>query len=113
MDVILAKERLLSSASLELRTPLAGIMAFIDLLVRNRRGNLDEKQVRYLSIIRRNAEELTGQVDSLIRHAERKSGQLYFSCGIFEMVTMLRDAVTDASPQLAEQRQLADVESGE
>ena len=113
VDVIRAKQRLLSSASLELRTPLSGIMGFVDLLARNRHRNLDEKQVRYLSIIRRSAEELSGKVDSLIDHAEIKESQLQISLESFEMATMLREAVTDAVPKLTEQGQSAHVESDE
>lgn len=113
VDIIRAKQRLLTSASHELRTPLTGILAFVDLLARNRRGNLDDKQVRYLSIIRRNAEELSGKVNSIIDHAARDSGQLRLSPEDFDMALMLQEAVTDAMPELAEYGQSVEVNAEE
>jgi signal transduction histidine kinase len=101
VDVIQAKERLLTSASHELRTPLTGILAFVDLLARNRNGNLTEKELRYLSIVRRNAEDLSGKVHSLIAHAARDAGELNIRLEKFDLATMLREAITDAAPKLA------------
>jgi signal transduction histidine kinase len=110
VDVIRAKERLLSSASHELRTPLTGILAFVDLLSRNRAGNLDEKQLRYLSIVHRNAEDLSAKVNSLIDHAARDAGQLNIKLEKFDLTPMLQEAMTDAAPKLAELGQLASLE---
>ena len=105
VDVTRAKERLLSSASHELRTPLTGILAFIDLLARNREGNLNDKQLRYLSIVRRNAEDLSGKVNSLIDHSARNSGQLNIKLEQFKLAPMLQEALTDALPKMAELKQ--------
>jgi signal transduction histidine kinase len=110
VDVIKAKERLLSSASHELRTPLTGILAFVDLLSRNRTGNLDEKQLRYLSIVHRNAEDLSTKVNSLIDHAARDAGQLNIKLEKFDLTPMLQEAITDAIPKLAELGQSASLE---
>ncbi|MDA1280412.1 MAG: GAF domain-containing protein [Chloroflexi bacterium] len=111
VDITKAKERLLTSASHELRTPLTGILAFIDLLARNRDGNLDEKQLRYMSIIRRNAEELSAMVNSLIDHAARENGGLHINREKFSLAPMLQEAATDNAPMLAEQLQTVHVES--
>ncbi len=113
VDVIQAKERLLSSASHELRTPLTGILAFVDLLARNRSGNLTEKELRYLSIVRRNAEDLSGKVNALIAHAARDAGELNLDPETFDLSTMLREAVTDATPKLAELGQSIALEAPE
>jgi len=110
VDVIQAKERLLTSASHELRTPLTGILAFVDLLARNRSGNLADKELRYLSIVRRNAEDLSGKVNSLIAHAARDAGELNIRLESFNLATMLRAVITDSSPKLAEYGQLVGLE---
>lgn len=110
VDVIQAKERLLTSASHELRTPLTGILAFVDLLARNRSGNLAEKEMRYLSIVRRNAEDLSGKVNSLIAHAARDAGELNIRLERFDLATMLREAATDAAPKLSELGQSLDID---
>jgi signal transduction histidine kinase len=102
VEVTRAKERLLSSASHELRTPLTGILAFVDLLARNRDGNLNDKQLRYLSIVRRNAEDLSGKVNSLIDHSARNSEQLNIKLERFRLAPMLQEALTDAAPKMAE-----------
>ncbi|NQW21506.1 MAG: GAF domain-containing protein [Chloroflexi bacterium] len=109
MDVIHAKERLLTSASHELRTPLTGILAFVDLLARNRSGNLVEKEIRYLSIVRRNAEDLSAKVNSLIAHAERDAGELNITLEVFDLAVMLRDVVTDTVPKLAQSGQSVEI----
>ncbi len=109
VDVIQAKERLLTSASHELRTPLTGILAFVDLLTRNRSGNLEEKELRYLSIVRRNAEDLSGKVNSLIAHAARDAGELNLRLELFDLGIMLREATTDALPKLAELGQTIEI----
>jgi signal transduction histidine kinase len=109
VDVIQAKERLLTSASHELRTPLTGILAFVDLLARNRSGNLAEKELRYLSIVRRNAEDLSGKVNSLIAHAARDAGELKIKLEQFDLALMLQEAVTDAAPKMAELGQRVDL----
>ena len=110
VEVIKAKERLLSSASHELRTPLTGILAFVDLLSRNRSGNLEDKQLRYLSIVRRNAEDLSGKVNSLIEHAARDAGQLRMKLENFALTPMLNEVITDANPKLAEVGQSASMD---
>jgi len=110
VDVIQAKERLLTSASHELRTPLTGILAFVDLLARNRSGNLADKELRYLSIVRRNAEDLSGKVNSLIAHAARDAGELNIRLERFDLAIMLREASTDSAPRLAEHGQSIEIE---
>jgi len=74
----------------------------VDLLARNRSGNLAEKELRYLSIVRRNAEDLSGKVNSLIAHAARDAGELNIKLESFDLATMLREVETDAVPKLAE-----------
>jgi signal transduction histidine kinase len=51
--VATAKSDFLTTVSHELRTPLTNILAFADMLKRNKLGNLIEKQERQLGIIQR------------------------------------------------------------
>ncbi|MEE8046907.1 MAG: ATP-binding protein [Dehalococcoidia bacterium] len=110
VEVTQAKERLLTSASHELRTPLTGILAFVDLLSRNRTGNLEDKQLRYLSIVRRNAEDLSLKVNSLIDHAARDAGRLRITLEQIDLASMLQMVITDTAPKLAELDQTASIE---
>jgi signal transduction histidine kinase len=60
-----AKSRFLSSISHELSTPLASVVSFIDLVLRNRSKNLSEKQIEQLRIARRNGDQLARLVADL------------------------------------------------
>jgi len=102
LDVTQVKQRLLTSASHELRTPLTGILAFTDLLARNRSGNLEDKQLRYLSIVRKNAEELSGKINALISHADRDRELVQVNIESFDLLEMLTELVTDSSPKLVD-----------
>jgi signal transduction histidine kinase len=64
--VATAKSDFLTTVSHELRTPLTSILAFADMLKRNKLGNLLEKQERQLGIIQRSGRRLAVLIDDLL-----------------------------------------------
>ncbi len=65
LDVV--KERFLTSVTHELNTPITVATALTDVLARNRDGNLTERQLEQLAVVRRNNKRLSDNVDAMIR----------------------------------------------
>ncbi|MDP6666150.1 MAG: GAF domain-containing sensor histidine kinase [Dehalococcoidia bacterium] len=76
--VALAKSDFLTTVSHELRTPLTSILAFADVLKRNKFGNLVSKQDRQLGIIQRSGRRLAVMIDDLLdaTHIEQSKFEL-------------------------------------
>jgi len=93
--VATAKTDFLTTVSHELRTPLTSILAFADVLTRNRQGNLVEKQTRQLGIIQRSGRRLSVLIDDLLdaTHIEQSKFELKpvrFDAG--ELITELTES---------------------
>ncbi len=65
-----------SMVSHELRTPLTSIKGFIDTLLRSRDHLNEEQQVRFLNIVKNQADRLTRLVEDLLLLSRIQSGQL-------------------------------------
>ena len=103
--VALAKSDFLTTVSHELRTPLTSILAFADVLKRNKPANLIAKQERQLGIIQRSGRRLAVLIDDLLdaTHIEQSRFELEptrFDIG--ELVTELSESF---SPILSEKSQ--------
>jgi len=100
-----AKSEFLTTVSHELRTPLTSILAFADVLKRNKQGNLVAKQERQLGIIQRSGRRLAVLIDDLLdaTHIEQSKFELEpprFDIG--ELVTELSESFM---PILSEKNQ--------
>jgi signal transduction histidine kinase len=100
-----AKSEFLTMVSHELRTPLTSILAFADVLKRNKQGNLIAKQERQLGIIQRSGRRLAVLIDDLLdaTHIEQSKFELEptrFDIG--ELVTELSESF---APILSEKSQ--------
>lgn len=71
-DLNESKSRFISAISHELSNPLASLVSFLDLVMRNRTGNLTERQVEQLATARKNGAQLNRLVTDLA-HASRSS----------------------------------------
>lgn len=71
-DLNESKNRFISAISHELSNPLASLVSFLDLVMRNRAGNLTERQVEQLGTARRNGAQLNRLITDLA-HASRSS----------------------------------------
>ena len=103
--VALVKSEFLTTVSHELRTPLTSILAFADVLKRNKSGNLMEKQERQLGIIQRSGRRLAVLIDDLLNatHIEQSKFELKptrFNVG--ELVTELAESFM---PELSQKNQ--------
>ena len=70
------RARFISAISHELRTPLTSMLAFTDILRRNKQENLSEKELGYLEVVKRNGIRLKDLVDDLLDIASIESDNM-------------------------------------
>ena len=91
----LAKMRILSTASHELKTPLTSIVGYIDrmLLQRETVGELNDRQERYLETVKKNSYRLKALVDDLLDISRIESGGIALALAAVDVGSELEDAV--------------------
>ena len=60
------RSRFLTTVTHELKTPLTSLVAFADVLARNRDGNLTDRQRQQVDVMRRSARRLDVLIDDLL-----------------------------------------------
>lgn len=105
-----AKIEFLSMVSHELRTPLTSMMAFADILRNNKRGNLEEKDVSRIDVIRRNGRRLSLLISDLLDVSRMESGSLKLDISEFEMNQMVEELHESFVPLLEAKRQTLKLE---
>ena len=68
------KSQIITTVSHELKTPLTSMAAFIDILSKNRPGNLVQRQLDQLEVLRRNGSHLHLLINDLLDHSRVESG---------------------------------------
>jgi signal transduction histidine kinase len=96
------KGRFVSSVSHELRTPLTSIKGFLESLLAEEPGPLNEEQREELEIVYRNATRLQALVDDLLTLARLESGRIEMDMRPLEVATVLRDACEELRPAARE-----------
>ncbi|MEX0762747.1 MAG: ATP-binding protein [Dehalococcoidia bacterium] len=93
-----AKSAFLSTVSHELKTPLTSMLAFTDILRRNRQSNLDGKQLQQLEVIRRNGRRLTLLINDLLDLSRIESGSLSLEPTDFDARELVTELVESFEP---------------
>ena len=99
------KTNLISTVSHELRTPLTGVISMSDILHRNREGNLSEKQMQQIEVIRRSGAILLQVTNDLLAASAIDSGRLRLAIHDVEMKKLLRGLEEAIEPVLSLKRQ--------
>ena len=84
------KSQIITTVTHELKTPLTSMVAFIDILSRNRLGNLVEKQLEQLEVLRRNGAHLHLLINDLLDHSRIESGTFELIETTFDANLMLK-----------------------
>lgn len=105
-----AKIQFLSMVSHELRTPLTSMMAFADILYGNKRGNLEEKDLSRIDVIRRNGRRLSLLIGDLLDVSRIESGALKLEVSEFEMNQMIEELYESFVPLVDVKKQVLKVE---
>jgi signal transduction histidine kinase len=103
--VAAAKSDFLATVSHELRTPLTSILAFADVLTRNKPGNLIDKQTRHLEIIQRSGRRLAVLIDDLLDATHIEQSKFELMPVRFDVGEMLSDLADSFGPILREKNQ--------
>jgi signal transduction histidine kinase len=90
------KDTLMANVSHDMRTPLAAILGYADLL--QRRGGLSEQQAQATEVIRRNARRLLALVDDLLLLGQISVGQLILNREPLALSELAADAAELARP---------------
>jgi PAS domain S-box-containing protein len=101
-----AKSEFLSSMSHELRTPLNAILGFTQLLQRDRKAPLNDRQQGMLEHVVRGGEHLLRLIDEILDLSKIESGNVAMSPEPFALADVLREIETTLAP-LAERAGVA------
>jgi PAS domain S-box-containing protein len=96
-----AKSEFLSSMSHELRTPLNAILGFAQLLERDRKRPLDEKQLERLGHVLSGGEHLLRLIDDVLDLARIEAGRIAVSCEPVNVREVVDELVAALGPMAA------------
>lgn len=96
-----AKSEFLSSMSHELRTPMNAVLGFAQLLQRDRRRPLDERQLERVEHILRGGEHLLRLIDDVLDLAKIESGRLTISLEPVCLRSVLDEVLATLEPLAA------------
>jgi signal transduction histidine kinase/ActR/RegA family two-component response regulator len=96
-----AKSEFLSSMSHELRTPLNAILGFAQLLERDRKQPLSERQLERLAHVLRGGEHLLRLIDDVLDLSRIESGRLSVSLEPVEIAAVLAEVIHTLEPMAA------------
>ncbi len=98
LDVV--KSAFVSIAAHELRTPLASIAGYVEMLLDGDAGELTPRQHEYLGIIESSAERLLRITRDLLDLARIESGRLELSLQPTDLLALLETVVVEQAPLL-------------
>jgi len=97
------KSEFVSTVSHELRTPLTSIKGYVDLLLEQEAGDINQTQKEFLGIVKQNNDRLVNLINDLLDISRIESGRVHLkikSCDLSEILT----EVTDTFRTLANQK---------
>lgn len=96
----IVRQEFLSNISHELRTPLTSIMAFVETL---EDGGIEDREnnVRFLSVIRRNAERMSSLIADILELSLIESGSVSVSMREIKLASAVQDVMTALSAKAA------------
>jgi PAS domain S-box-containing protein len=100
---------LLQNISHELRTPLVAIKGYAELMIREKTGNINEKQRHFLQVILRNSSHLSHLIGQLLDYAMLESGSLEMERDDLDLVSLLENIMVNAGPAAEQQNLTLDV----
>ena len=106
-----SKSLFLAQMSHELRTPLNAVIGFTNILLKNRRGSLSEKELLYLERIASNGHHLLGLIDQLLDLSRIEAGRPNLRIETFDLVTLIAEVAAELEPLATEKSLALDIET--
>ena len=110
-----ARGEFLSAVSHELKTPLASILAFADILARNQPGNLQQRQQDHLAAIQRNCRSLETLINDLLDLSRFDAGRFELTKRLFKADELFSETVRSFAPIFSQKNQtlVTDIQLGD
>jgi signal transduction histidine kinase len=96
------KDDFVASVSHELRTPLTSISGYVELMIEGEAGNLNQEQLSFLGVVRRNADRLMRLVGDLLFAAQSDARQVEFERARVDLLPLIMHAFEAARPAAAD-----------
>ncbi|MBN4064759.1 GAF domain-containing protein [Dehalococcoides mccartyi] len=110
VEINAQREEFFSTVSHELRTPLTSVMAFADIMSRDREGTLTNVQKEHLDVIKRNSKNLSDLVEDMLDYSQMSSYQLKLDKTEFEIHSLLESVVESLGPTARQRNQILSIE---
>ena len=101
----LMKDRFISAATHELRTPLVSIKGFIDRVTKGKSGKLPDQVTLELEIVKRNTERLLSLVNELLEVRRMESGKLKLNLKLIDFKEVIQNCVKEIQPLIEQKKQ--------
>lgn len=101
----LMKDRFISSATHELRTPLVSIKGFIDRVIKGKSGELPDQVTLELEIVKRNTERLLSLVNELLDVRRMESGKLKLNFKPIDFQEVIQHSIREIQPFIEQKKQ--------
>lgn len=95
-----AKSQFLANMSHELRTPLNSVIGFANILLKNKAGNLVEKELGFLERIQVNGRHLLTLINEILDLAKIESGKLELETHLFDLGAVANEAMSLVDGQI-------------
>jgi two-component system sensor histidine kinase ChiS len=99
------KDRFISIATHELRTPLVSIKGYVDYILLGKIGQLPEKIASSLEVVRRNTDRLLYLTDDLLDIQRISSGRLQLTFESLNLREIIENCIEEAQPFLSGKKQ--------
>lgn len=106
LEIDRLKDEFIACISHELRTPLTSIRGYLELLMENMVGELNDEQRSFLEIVRRNSERLLRLVGDLLFVAQLEAGKLWLDRERVDLAALIQETVAALLPT-ATKREIA------
>jgi len=100
------KSEFVSLVSHELRTPLTSIEGYVDMLLEGDAGGLDEMQIDFLQVVKRNSDRLERLVADLLDVSRIESGAVRLNWKTLDINVLIKEVVDDLRPQIESKNQV-------
>ena len=104
------REKILSTVSHELKTPLTSMIAFTDIVSRNQTGEKASRNMKHLAIVKRSGDHLLTLINDLLSSNRMGSMDTALQRDRFEAVDLFDDLRSVTGPILAAKRQTLAIE---